>query len=219
MGLGRREFLRLFGAAIASASATPTSALAVCDDLYINRRLGIAFQKPAGWVFANIQQMKELKDGQILGLDDPEEARAFLEATDVPLLMISKAQLDSTPDQFTPGVTVFREIADTTEADYSDKIALLDTSNFDIANCETLLKGFQVLSPPCSTIISGCDAVSYEAKFLFEHELITPTLVRMKSLMIAQGPMYYTLRMYDSPYIGGEQVFDYSDFVSQIRIV
>ena len=55
--------------------------------------------------------------------------------------------------------------------------------------------------------------------FLFEHELIQPTFVRMKIPVIAQGQKYYTLWMFDSLLVGGEKIFDYSDFNSQIKIV
>lgn len=78
MGIGRREFLRLFGTAIAAASANPSAAITIRDDQYINRRLGIAFQKPNGWVFSDVKQMADLKAGQILDLDDPEFAQSIL---------------------------------------------------------------------------------------------------------------------------------------------
>jgi hypothetical protein len=219
MGIGRREFLRLFGAAITSASATPTSALTLLDDLYINRRLGIAFQKPSGWIFANVQQMRDLKAGQILDLEDLFEAQAILDATDVPLLMISKEPLSASPNRFTPGVTVFREYATSDEVGSEEPTPLLQTATFDIENCDTLLRNFKVLTAPARTSVSGCEAIVYESRFLFEHEAMRPTPVRMTSLVIAQQMTYYTLRMYDSPYVGGEQFFDYSSFISQIKIV
>ena len=156
MGIGRREFLQLFGVGIAAAR-NPAAAIAILDDQYINRRLGIAFEKPNGWVFANVKQMADVKAGQVLDLD--------------------------------------------------------------VESCATILKRFKVTSDPTSATVSACDAASYEASFIFEHENPEPTPVRMKTLVIDQGTAFYTLRMYDSPYLGEGMAFDFGQFMASVRMV
>lgn len=97
----------------------------------------------------------------------------------------------------------------------------LEVAKIDIYEyCGKILKEFEVLSPPVLTVVSGSEAVDYEASFLFEHvKLPNPVRVRMKTLTIFQGEIGYTFRMYDSPYVGQDNVFDYSDFVNTISIV
>jgi len=48
VGIGRRKFLKLFGAVIATAATNPLRAVIINDDLYINRALGLAYKKPIG---------------------------------------------------------------------------------------------------------------------------------------------------------------------------
>lgn len=57
MGIGRRKFLKLFGAVIASAASNPLQAVIVQGDLYINRALGLAYKKPNGWYFVSMEAL------------------------------------------------------------------------------------------------------------------------------------------------------------------
>jgi len=141
-GIGRREFLQLFGGALATLTANASSAIAVLDDQYINRKLGIAFRKPHGWTFAD-----------------------------------------------------------------------------DIESCQSMLKDFSVTSPPRPTRISQSEAAEYYATFVFEHENMQRTPVRMRTLAIYQGPAFYTLRLYDSPDAESDLVLDYTSFVESVKMV
>jgi hypothetical protein len=82
-----------------------------------------------------------------------------------------------------------------------------------------MLKRFTVTSGPTAASVSACDAAEYEASFIFEHEKLRPTPVRMKTLVIDQGTAFYTLRMYDSPYLGSGMAFDYRPFIASVRMV
>jgi len=46
-----------------------------------------------------------------------------------------------------------------------------------------------------------------------------PTPVRMKTMTIDQGTAFYTIRMYDSPMVGGEMEFDFAEFIRSIKLV
>ncbi len=83
-----------------------------------------------------------------------------------------------------------------------------------------ILKDFTELSPPKRKQVSGCPAGEYTASFQFEHvSLSAPVSVRARTLIILQDPAWYTVRMYDSPYLGGTFKYDYTDFVNNIRLV
>ena len=46
MGIGRREFLRLTSIALVGLATDPLKAVAVNDNVYVNKKLGILFHKP-----------------------------------------------------------------------------------------------------------------------------------------------------------------------------
>jgi hypothetical protein len=218
MGIGRREFLQLFGVGIAAAR-NPAAAIAILDDQYINRRLGIAFEKPNGWVFANVKQMADVKAGQVLDLDDPELSREIMHSVELPILTISKEELSADSSRFTPGVTVYLDRLISKESGDHEVVTPIQCVELDVESCATILKRFKVTSDPTSATVSACDAASYEASFIFEHENLEPTPVRMKTLVIDQGTAFYTLRMYDSPYLGEGMAFDFGQFMASVRMV
>jgi hypothetical protein len=51
----RRGFLPSFEGSVALGATTPLTAEAVVGDLYVNHRVGLAFRKPAGWMFPPIE--------------------------------------------------------------------------------------------------------------------------------------------------------------------
>lgn len=219
MGIGRREFLGLFGSAIAASVAVPSKAIAFVDDYYVNRRLGIAFQKPHDWVFADVKQMGDMKEGQILDLADLERSREIIDAVELPILTISKEELSTDAGNFTPGISVYLDrlaLGETLETEPDDYLKEL---MHDIVSNAEILKDFDVSSYPENITVCGSDGAEYEASFLFEHENMTPTPVRMKTMTIDQGTAYYTIRMYDSPMVGGEMAFDFAEFVRSIKLV
>lgn len=220
MGIGRRELLRQFGAGIAAAAGNSLSAVAIVDDYYVNRRLGIAFEKPRGWIFAGIREMGEVKAGQILDLDDLELSREAVDSVELPIVAISRDRLSGDAERFTPGVTVYLEdIAGGPGGDDNERFDLIRCFSADVSFCAAVLKDFRVRSASLVTEVSACNAIEYEAAWVFEHENMLPTPVRMKTLVIDHGTALYTLRMYDSPYAGTEFEFDYSSFIASVRMV
>jgi len=219
LGIGRRRFLQLFSSTLSALAANPSSAIALVEDYYINKKLGIAFTKPKGWVFADVRQMGEVKRGQLLDLNDPELEREFLEYTELPILTISRDGISGACRDFTPGITVYIDRFSSEEVEQenggSTVMGLVD----DVEVCSVILKEFCVLTPPSMTSVSQCEAAEYTAKFLFEHANLIPTPVRMRTLAIDQGTTLYTIRMFDSPYIVPDAVFDYASFVESIQMV
>lgn len=221
MGIGRREFLRVFGAGIAAVATRPSSAIAIADDHYINRKLGIAFQKPKGWIFASIEEMGELKAGQLLDLDDVVGlSQEILASAELPILTISRDGISTAADRFTPGITVYLDRLGSEATDEGhNTVDSTDRYIADVGFCANVLKEFHVTSARQVRKISACDAMEYEASFVFEHKNMQPTPVRMKTLAIDQTTALYTIRMYDAPHAVGDFEFDYSPFIGSIRMV
>lgn len=106
MGIGRREFLTLFGTTLVVCATQSTQAIAVLDGWYINRKLGIAFRSPEGWFFSDMKDMGEVKAGQLLDLDDQELVQKIIEDTELPILAISKTPITPESYEFSPGITI-----------------------------------------------------------------------------------------------------------------
>lgn len=219
MGIGRREFLKLFGTTLAIL-ATPSS-IAILDDLYINRKLGLAFSKPRGWHFADVQQMGEILNGEMLDLD-AKIVQKIKAQTDLPLVSISQEPLTNTPGNFTPGLHIYVDDTVLAEGDLEKQRVLSPRGSFerDVTYQGKILRQFEVLSPLVLTTISQCAAYEYSAAFTFAHvNLLAPVRVRMRSLLIVQEPVWYTLRLYDAPYLGEQYRFDYSGFIHSLQLI
>lgn len=212
MGIGRREFIKLFSGAIASLVTNPQSAVAVVEELYVNRKLGIGFRCPAGWAFADVKEMGEIKAGQILDIDDSELASLILDMSELPIVTITQESLSGDANRFTPGATVF--------VDVDEEIAgepILEAATEDIKACHYMLRELVVVHQPTYLSISGCDAAEYTASFLFEHVNMVPTPVRMRTLLIRQPPKLYTFRLYDSPVTN--LIVNYDQFVQSVALL
>ena len=240
MGIGRREFLKLFGAGMATLSADPASAISVLDDQYVNWKLGIAFRKPKGWTFADVKEVGAEPNVQIFraGLsveapyrveqmsdsDDSDLTPELIESAALPILTISRDRPSASAGKFTPRVTIHMDrflcgyletIPDVSEVEMPP----LENLTANNKSGARMLKDFRVTSPPTSVRVSECDAAESTVEYLLEHENIRqPTRVRVRALAIFQRPAFYTIRMHDSPY-DPDTTFDYTPFVESIKIV
>ena len=211
MGLGRREFIRLLGTTVVGLTLDPGPAIALLGNVYVNRKLGIAFQKPQGWFFNHAEAMGNVKDGQVLALDDPDLAEFVRASTELPIVSISEGEVSAQSSRFTPGINLYVQ-------GYVDPPDVLVLAEEDSCDCQDMLRDFQVLAVPERCTLSHCPASETLSAFLFEHKnMPTPVRVRMRTLLVHQPPRLYTIRMYDSPY--HDMAFDYDHFRSTIWIV
>ena len=67
MGIGRKEFLRLSGLALIGLVCDPLKAVAINEDAYVNKKLGILFHKPRDWKFVGVTDFGRLQSEQIIG--------------------------------------------------------------------------------------------------------------------------------------------------------
>ena len=239
MGIGRREFIRIFGASLAAVAATPSDAVSLVDDLYLNRKLGMGFRRPDGWNFADVQEMGRVKKGQLLAIDDEVVAGKLLESMHLPF--VSVVRRSETPEGFTPSaqfyvvddVPALEEVLDLGDAlerllgeftgndEAADDLpSTLRKLHDDAKACKDFLRSFDVLSPPRRFQLSACDAAEYTASYLFEHsELAHPVRVRVRTIYVNHRIASYLIRLIDSPYGTRQDKFDFDAFVDSIRLV
>ena len=217
MGIGRRDFLKYLAMTTSTIAFDAGSAVQVYGDLYLNRKLGIAFRCPAGWHFADVKEMGDVRDGQILA---PESELLDFNVNEepLPILTVTRDPLGSSSklDHFTPGVTI--NLENLTESECNE-FPMVDYSKFDVELCQQMFEKFELLFAPSGLTVSKCKSAEFTSSFLYKHKNIVPTLVRMRSVIVNHHPSYYTIRMFDSPFVGGNAEFNYDEFLSSFRLV
>jgi hypothetical protein len=232
MGIGRREFLLQFGAVIASLAATSGAAAAAVDDLYINRRHGIAFRKPQGWEFHDLRDIGRTKAGMLLDLDgfDPDawaemlsaqkKFEAFVVAADMRCARLAPGAT-SEDATIAPGVSVSYE--GTWEEDGPAPDAPSSLTSFVARDLHLFRQGygeFRFLKPPASPTVSGCEAVEYTARYLYAHRYIQrPIPMRERVLYVHQVPAIYSIRMFDYPEITPPLEHQFDEVIASLRVL
>ncbi len=239
VGIGRREFIRAFGASLVAVAAVPAGAVSLIDNFYLNRKLGLGFRKPNGWSFANVREMGSVKKGQLLAIDDVAAARELLDSMDLPFVSVlrpAKMSVRFAPSaQFyivddMPAWEELFELGDKLESllrEFNDEEAPadklsrgLEKLHDDAAACDRFLKSFEILSQPREFQLSSCDAAEYTATYFFEHErLAHPVRVRARTIYVNHRIASYLIRLVDSPYGTAGDEFDFDPFIDSIRLV
>jgi hypothetical protein len=87
----RRDLLKIFTAATAVASTSPTALAVTSGDKYWNRRIQFELEKPPGWHFWSTIDFQVAAAQQVLHEDTPTEAEEILRSPEsAPFLVIAK---------------------------------------------------------------------------------------------------------------------------------
>jgi hypothetical protein len=232
MGIGRREFIAEFGAAMAVLASAQRVA-GVLEDLYVSRQHGIAFRKPAGWVFENVQAANANVEGILLdlpGFDSDTWASHFRAETshhalvvvaDHPRARPIRGWKGPKPETFCPIFTLAYEgVLEDNADEHEIPATLMQYVNVDLPLTSRFYKRFRVLKDPVPRTISGCDAVEYTSEHLFDHvHLPEPVMARERALYIHQGPAIYSIRMADYPSFSPPLVHDFDEFIETVRVL
>jgi hypothetical protein len=221
--------LAIFGGLLAKLALRPSPAVYQQDDLYINRRLGLAFSRPAEWNFVRLSEMGEMQQGQILAVDDPEQNQAILSSLDLPFVALSPEQLfqgaetlgiqfyvaepPSTGDVVSVILheTFGKEYRGTAESRFSPPMQVVRR---DWQISRGLLDSFRVRSLPVDLATSSCPAAEYTATYKFRHrDLPEPRTIRVRTVAVQHHLRFYLLRLIDTE----EFPFDFSPFLETLR--
>lgn len=199
MGIGRREFLRLTGLALAGLAIDPLKAVAINDNIYINKKLGILFEKPNDWGFVAIKDFGRIKSEQLIGHGLEETADEIWEELGDPICIATKYYQDKSEYKgiFSPTITL--NITPKHELEYlgfKTFEELMEMSEFGVSH---LLKDFKVVKRYDPTLISNCKFYEYDAEYLFEHiEINEPLKVELKVLKAEHNGFYYDFNCHQS---------------------
>jgi hypothetical protein len=209
MGIGRREFLKLFGAVIATAASTPLQAIIVSNDLYINRALGLAYKKPSGWHFLSLEVFADIKEKQQLLESETTEK---LKSGDDPIAIICQYP-ESSGITFSPSITIFVENFELLDGENLQALVSTLSDTYSKA-----LVDYKFVVPPQSLAVSGCQASEYVSTFIHQQE-DKEAFCRHRSIAIIRGKQIYTINMFDYPALGRTVDQEYVEFKEAFKLV
>lgn len=220
MGIGRREFVRLTSLALVGLTIDPLKAVAINDNAYVNRKLGILFYKPHDWGFIAVKDFGKLKSGQIIGKGLEETSDEIWNELGDPICVVTKYYEDK-PEQkgiFSPTITL--HITPTSELEdlgYETFEELIGMSHYGTSQ---ILKDFRVTKSYEPYNISDCKFYEFDAEYMFEHvDIEEPLKVELKVLKAEHNGFYYDFNCHQS--IAQNQTADkeFDDFKKTIKLI
>lgn len=196
MGIGRREFLRFTSIALAGLAINPLQAVITNENIYINRSLGIMFEKPSDWIYVDVKDFGSIKNDQVLGngIDDIDIDFEFSD----PICIITKYPInDDYKEKFSPTITV--------HLIKKDDLIEVGCSTFEemmIGSEEAIgmyLKDFQVNRRYNPYFVSGCKVYELDSTYTFvSKSLKAPVKVELKTMRTEHNDYYYDINFHQS---------------------
>ena len=197
MGIGRREFLKLTSIALAGLAVNPLQAVVTNDNVYVNRKLGILFEKPDLWNFVGVKDFGKLKHEQILGNDWEEDKDEVWEEIGDPICIVTKYPIDNPKYKGVFSPTMVLHITHKSELDTERSFQ----EHMDISehNLTEILTDFKVVKRYKPYLLSGCKFYENDSEYLFEHvELKKPVQTELKLLVAEHNDFYYYFNFHQS---------------------
>jgi hypothetical protein len=191
MLLGRRQLLRLGGMAAVVAAADPLALALTSGDRYFNERLGLSFNKPAGWHFLSVVDFQAAARGQRLAVDDPDVLQVLQNPDSVPFVVVTK--FDAGYTDLNPCITCWGEpIEPDLEGD-------IDCHQQALRAWARFLPGVSVLAAPTPlTLQCGTAATLSVWRFLFEHDSGRSWHVNARTLLLFRSNRIHTFHFMDA---------------------
>lgn len=182
----------MIGVATAGLALPPSFAVVANNEIYVNKKLGIAFRIPKGWYFYSVQKMDEMYDSQILKPDAPHLEEYFEELKSQPLVSIGMHPPDEEGrKQFSPSIVLRLEAKD-------EDIEFVDIINDSNSYLESITNGFRAIENRAESRICGYRALHGKYGYLFEAEGMDSTPIIGRSCIIELQSHYYTFNMYNN---------------------
>jgi hypothetical protein len=220
MGVGRRDFLKMMSVAMAGLTISPQAAVAINEDYYINKKLGIIFEKPQGWGYVALADFGMLKDKQIVSNIPDEERNELWETIGGPACLITKYYQDKPEYRgvFSPTIQFFVNHKSEIEGvHYENFEDLIHQSRAGMAH---ILKDFEVLEEKEPYTVNGCLFYEYDGKYIFEHvELDGPLEVRLNVVIVEHNNYYYYINMHDCPKQNETAQEEFRYFKKSLRMI
>lgn len=220
MGIGRREFLRLISIASIGLAIDPLQAVAINDNIYLNKKLGIIFRKPENWGFVDIKDFGKIKSEQFIGEGLEDTTDEIWEELGEPICIATKYYKDK-PDYkgiFSPTITL--NITPRAELEYLGHKTFDELMEMSFNATSLILKDFQIKKRYDPYLISNCKFYEYDTEYLFEHQEISePLLIELKVLKAEHKDFYYDFNCHQSKTQNQTAVKEFEEFKKTIKLI
>ena len=220
MGIGRRKFLRLTSIALAGLAIDPLKAVAVNDNVYVNKKLGILFHKPQDWGFVAIKDFGKIKSEQVIGEGLDMTAEEIWEELGDPICIATKYYQDKPEYKglFSPTITLNITTKEELEdLGYETFEELMGMSAYGTSK---ILKEFRVTKEYEHYSICDCKFYEYDAEYLFEHiEIKEPLKVELKVLKAEHNGFYYDFNCHQSKTQSQYADREFEEFKRTIKLI
>lgn len=220
MGVGRREFIKLMGLALAGMAAPSLQAALTNDRAYVNKKLGILFERPENWEFIHIKDFGSLRAQQNLEEVWFATQEEMWEDLGDPICMATKyAQDDPTfKGVFSPTISVY--ITPETEVKDDQIQTLEDVIHASEYGTALMLKDFKVIRRDQPYTRMGLTFYERFATYLFDHEeLNQPLPVELLVLSTEHNGLIYDFNMHQCRTQGERAEREFEEFVRSIKFV
>lgn len=195
---GRRNFLKVTATALAGLTINPLQAVTTNDDFYVNRALGLAFYKPKGWYFINIQDFDELTEKLSLAEEWSGNENLVWENTGEPICLISKLdQKDkANKGRYSPTIAVWAHPkSDYDELDFQNLEEYADTM---IHYRSGFVEAPEIIGKQELNEVNGIPIIEYDWEYTMQHnELPDPLRLQVKMLFAEHSSYYYCFDLID----------------------
>ncbi|WP_136668315.1 twin-arginine translocation signal domain-containing protein [Flavobacterium sp. H122] len=220
MGIGRRNFLKLTGLAVAGLAINPLQSVITNNNIYINKKLGILFYKPNDWGFINIKDFGKLKNEQILGNGWEDYKEEVWEDLGDPICIITKyyQDLEENKGIFSPTITLNITPKEELESyGFNSFEELMELSEKGVAQ---ILRDFKVVKRYEPFLISGNKFYECDSEYLFEHiEINEPLKVELKTLKTEHNGFYYDFNFHQSKAQNQIASIEFENFKKTIKLL
>ena len=220
MGIGRREFLRLTSIALTGLAIDPLKAVAINDNIYINKKLGILFEKPKDWGFIAVKDFGKIKSEQIIGHGLEETADEIWEELGDPVCIATKYYQDKPEYKgvFSPTITL--NITPKHELEYLGYETFDELMEMSDVGVSRLLKDFKVVKYYDPIILNNVKFYESDAEYYFEHiEIDEPLKVELKVMKAEHNGFYYDFNCHQSKTQNQVADKEFEDFKWTIKLI
>lgn len=220
MGIGRREFFRLTTVALAGLAIDPLKAVAIHDSTYVNKKLGILFEKPFDWGFVAIKDFGKIKNQQVIGVGLDETAEEIWEELGDPICIMTKYFQDKPEYKGVLSPTITLNITPKQELEYLGRETFEELMKLSEQGSSLLLKDFTIVKRYDPILISNCKFYECEAEYLFEHkEIDQPLKVELKVLRAEHNGFYYDFNCHQSKQQNQTADAEFEQFKRTIKLI
>lgn len=220
MGIGRRAFMKISSLAVVGLSIDPLQAVVTNNDIYLNKKLGLYFEKPKDWGFVSVKDFGKLRDAQILGNGFDDHKEEIWEDLGDPICIITKYHQDLPEYKGVFSLTITVNVTHKTEFkdfEFENVEELIELSR---AGAARILKDFRVVKTYPTYQISDCNFYEYDTEYTFEHiELPKPISVQLKVIKAEHGDFYYDFNCHQSKEVDQLASTEFNFFKNNIKLI